>query len=128
MIIKVLLIVGIAGAALFAFRGNGSTVHLAIRRIAGVLFVAAAACSVIFPDMVTWLANRVGVAQGSNLVLYALVVAFLFVAIGIHQRIHSLERRVIQLTRELALARGAESLEPPTAEPCLHGHPAGTRH
>ena len=104
MIIKALLILGIAGAALVALRGSNSATHLAIRRLAGAAFVLVAALSVIFPDSVTWLANRVGVTTGTNLVLYALVVAFLFVTIALYQRIHVLERRLIRLAQELALS------------------------
>lgn len=103
MIIKFLLILGIAGAALVALRGSNSTAHLAIRRLTGAAFVIVAALSVIFPDAVTWLANKLGVTTGTNLVLYALVVAFLFVTIALYQRIHLLERRLTRLAQESAL-------------------------
>lgn len=103
MIIKVLLILGIAGAAVVAVRGKNSSTHLAIRRLLGALFVVAAAASVIFPDLVTWIANRLGVTTGTNLVLYGLVVAFLFVTIGLNQRIHVLERKLVRLSRQVAL-------------------------
>lgn len=103
MIIKVLLIVGIAVAALVALRGSGSAMNLALRRLGAVAFVLLAGIAVALPDSVTWVAERVGVAQGSNLVLYALVLAFLFVSIGVHQRIQRLENRLSVLTRELAI-------------------------
>lgn len=105
MIIKILLILGIASAALFALRGTNSSTHLAVRRLFGAGFVVVAGASVVFPDLVTWLANRVGVATGTNLVLYALVVVFLFTTIGLHQRIHLLERRLTQISREFTLWR-----------------------
>ena len=107
MIIKFLLILGIAGAALVAIRGSNSSAHLALRRLAGAAFAMVAAMSVLFPDAVTWLANDVGVSTGANLVLYALVVAFLFTSIGLYQRIHDLERRLIHLTRQLTLTEDA---------------------
>lgn len=108
MIIKVLLIAGIAVAALVALRGSGSAMNLALRRLAALAFVLLAGLAVALPDTVTWVAERVGVAQGSNLVLYALVLAFLFVAIGVHQRIQTLEHRLTLLTRELAIRTGSE--------------------
>lgn len=116
MIIKILLISAICGAALFALRGVGSSAQLALRRMAGVAGAVIAALSVLFPDAVTWVANRVGVAQGSNLVLYVLVITFLFVTIGLHQRIHLLERRLIRLSREFALlqADAHGSIVPPS--------------
>lgn len=103
MTIKFLLIAGIAGATLVALRGSESAMNLALRRLAAMLFITVSAVAVALPDIVTWAAERVGVAQGSNLVLYALVLTFLFVTIGIHQRIQRLEGRLTVLTRELAL-------------------------
>lgn len=123
MIIKLFLIAGIAGAAFFELRGAGSSTQLAVRRLAGVVFVVGAALLVVFPDAVTWLANLVGVAQGSNLVLYALVVAFLFVSIGLHQRIHVLERQLIQLNRELALRHPLAQTPEQTPEAPASGSP-----
>lgn len=113
MIIKVLLIAGIAVAALIALRGGGSAMNLALRRLSAVAFVMVAGLAVALPDSVTWVAERVGVAQGSNLVLYGLVLAFLFVSIGIHQRIQALENRLTLLTRELALRTGSAPTSPP---------------
>lgn len=106
MIIKVLLIGGIALAALVALRGSGSAMNLALRRLAALAFVLLAGLAVALPDSVTWVAKRVGVAQGSNLVLYAFVVGSLFVAISLYQRIQRLEDRLVRLARRLALAEG----------------------
>lgn len=126
MIIKILLIAGIATAALWALRNGTSTAHLALRRLLGASFVAVAALSVIFPDAVTWLANRVGVTTGTNLVLYVLVVAFLFVAIALYQRIHLLERQLIRLAQEVALAAQMDPTQgqvsgPPAAREAVRG-------
>lgn len=107
MIIKVLLILGIVGVVVFALRGSGSTATLAIRRLAGVTFAAAATVSIIFPDLVTWVAHRVNVGRGTDLVLYILVVVFLYVTIAIYQRLHRLELHLADLTRELALVTRA---------------------
>lgn len=106
MIIKILLILGILGVVIFALRGSG-TANLAVRRMAGVAFAAAATVAILFPDLVTWVANAVNVGRGTDLVLYVLVVAFLYVTIGLYQRIHLLELRLIDLTRELALISAA---------------------
>lgn len=103
MIIKILLIAGICLAALTALRGDTSAAKLVARRLTAAVFVFIAAVSVLFPDVVTWAAQLVGVAQGSNLVLYALVVAFLLVSIALYQRIHALEEKLTHLARELAL-------------------------
>ena len=103
MIIKLLLIAGVAGAAVFALRSRTSSTNLAVKRCAAVLFAALAIVSVLFPGLVTWAAERVGVHRGTDLLLYVLVVTFLFTTIGLHQRLHQMEARLIRLTRELAL-------------------------
>ncbi len=103
MIIKVLLVAALAGAVLFAMRTQARGNHLAVRRIVAGGFLLAGALSVLFPDITVVAANAVGVARGTDLLLYVLVVAFLFVTIGLYQRVHSLERRLTDLARELAL-------------------------
>lgn len=108
--IKLLLIAGIVVVAVFGMRSRGGT-HLALRRIGGLAFVVTAIVSVLFPALVTWLANRVGVGRGTDLVLYALVVAFLFVSVALYQRIHELEARLERLTRAHALTQVGNPLE-----------------
>lgn len=103
LMIKLLLISGIITVVAFALRSSDST-NLALRRIGGILFAVVAAVSVLFPDIVTWMANRLGVARGTDLVLYALVVAFLFVSVALYQRVHQLESRLAKLTRAVALS------------------------
>jgi hypothetical protein len=103
MIIKLLLVTAVAGAAVFAMRSQATSTNLAVKRAGSLLFGLVATLSVLFPDAVTWAAKLVGVHRGTDLVLYVLVVCFLFVTIGLHQRLHVLEMRLTQLTRELAL-------------------------
>jgi small membrane protein len=105
MIIKVLLVVALGSAVLFAMRTQARGNHLAVRRIAAAGFLMAGALAVLFPETTTVVANWVGVGRGTDLLLYVLVVAFLFVTIGLYQRLHSLERRFVDLARELALSR-----------------------
>ncbi|MFL6108693.1 MAG: DUF2304 domain-containing protein [Marmoricola sp.] len=106
MIIKILLILGMIGVVVFALRGTSSSRNLAVRRLAGIAFAGVATTSILFPDLVTWMANRVNVGRGTDLVLYILVVAFLYVTIGLYQRMHRLEDHLTDLTRELALMAG----------------------
>jgi hypothetical protein len=104
MIIKILLIVSLGGAVLVTMRtqSRGGN-QLAVRRIAAAGFLTVGALSVLFPQLTTYAANFVGVGRGTDLLLYVLVVAFLFVTIGLHQRIHTLEGRLTDLAREVAI-------------------------
>lgn len=102
MIIKALLLISLAGAALLAVRDRFPVAGLAVRRLAGVAVLVVGAISVVFPDLVTWVANRVGVGRGTDLVLYVLAVVSLFVWIAVYRRIRQLDDQVVALTRELA--------------------------
>ena len=101
--IKALLL--LAGAALVAF-------FLANRRkarakagvkIGFVLFVVFMVYAVIRPDDLTWVANRLGVQRGTDLVLYALVMGFAFVTVSTYVRFREQELRYARLARSIAL-------------------------
>ena len=59
--------------------------------------------AVINPDLVTWVANLIGVGRGTDLVLYLLVVVFTVSTVGQYQRVRQLEDRLAELTRTQAL-------------------------
>jgi len=105
IVIQVLLLVAVSVVAVLLTRGTANARHQAIRRILLVGFVVVAAASVIFPDWLTWLARQVGVGRGADLLLYALVIAFLSYIATSYRRMSDLERRITVLTRELALTR-----------------------
>ena len=102
--IKVLLLVSFAGVALAAARLGPSPRHLLLRRAAVVASFVAVGVAVLFPDMVTALANLVGVGRGTDLVLYALVVVSVAVWLGVYRRIVDMESRIAHLVRAQALA------------------------
>ncbi len=105
IVIQVILLVGVGAVAALLTRSTANARHQAIRRILLVGFVLVAAVSVIFPDWLTWLARRVGVGRGADLLLYALVIAFLgFIGLS-YRRMGDLERKITVLARELALTR-----------------------
>jgi hypothetical protein len=69
------------------------------------VFVLAAIASIMFPEWLTWLANSIGVGRGADLLLYALVMAFL-VTVATNYRYHvATNRKLTLLAREIALAR-----------------------
>ncbi len=92
--------------AFFVLRGGGAR-HQAVRRILLVLFVVGAGVSVFFPQLLTWLANLVGIGRGTDLLLYILVIAFLGFAATSYRRSRQLETQITELSRQIALL-GAE--------------------
>lgn len=104
MIIKILLLLGLAGVGLYAFRATSSAAHLAFRRLAGGLILLLGAASVLFPGITSWAAGLVGVQRGSDLVFYALTVVSLFVWSSVYARLHDLEERYAAIVRRMAIA------------------------
>jgi len=102
--IKVLLL--LAGAALVAFfvANRRKARAKAGVKIGFVLFVVFMVYAVIRPDDLTWVANRLGVQRGTDLVLYALVMGFAFVTVSTWVRFREQELRYARLARTSALA------------------------
>ncbi len=103
--IKAVLIVGLVGFSVVELRGKASAGHLALRRLVALLILLLGVTAIVFPNLVTKLANLVGVGRGTDLVLYALVLAFLFSTVGLYQRMKRLEDRYVDLARSVAIDR-----------------------
>lgn len=115
MLIQVILIVSVVAVTILLTRSTANARHQAIRRILLVLFLIGAVFAVISPDTVTTLANFVGVGRGTDLLLYALVIAFVSYIATTHRRFNAISRKVTLLTRELALAEARGDAQHVTA-------------
>lgn len=107
MVIKIVLIAGVIGAVFFALRGGTATLsgtRLAAARLGGLTFLVAAVIAIAFPETTIWVANKMNVKRGTDLLLYGFFVAFLYVVIAMYQRIHQLEDRITDLSRAIALS------------------------
>ncbi|WP_066465174.1 DUF2304 domain-containing protein [Sanguibacter suarezii] len=113
LLIQIILLAAVAGIAVLLTRSTAGARHQAIRRVCLMLFVVGAAASVIFPQVLTRLANALGVGRGADLLLYALVIAFLSYISTSHRRMNRMSRQITLLTRELTLAE-ARTQEKPT--------------
>jgi hypothetical protein len=132
MVIQFLL-VG-AMLVLFAvFIARAHTVNAqAAKRIGFLLFVAGNCYAILRPQDVTWVANRVGVGRGTDLVLYILVIGFAFFAVNTYLRFRALERRFTDLARAVALGdavppeQDTETAAAPLTAPESTGSPGST--
>ena len=113
MLIKALLIV--AAVLLFVlFLRRSQTARLqAFKRIGFLLFCLFGVIAVINPDVMTWLAHRVGVGRGTDLLLYILAVVFGFFSLNTYLRFKDTERRLTRLARAMAIRDAL----PPEAQP-----------
>lgn len=103
MIIKALLV--LAALLLFVFfLHRAHTARLqAFKRIGFMLFCLFGVIAVINPGVMTWLANRVGVGRGTDLLLYILTVVFGFFSLNTYLRFKDTERRLTRLARAMAI-------------------------
>lgn len=114
MLIQFLLIGTVVVLLVFFLRHHGTTKTAAGVKIGFALFLVLAVVAVLRPADVSALAELVGVGRGTDLVLYALVVAFGFATINTYLRFKELELRYAQLARAIAL-RNAETPSAPQA-------------
>src|SRR6478735_9079361 len=102
-VIKILLIIGVIGLLLLLVRSHGTNRGGALVKIGMAVFLVFAAYAVIRPDDVTWVAGKLGVGRGADLVLYLLVIGFGLFAISTYLRFKELELKYARLARAIAL-------------------------
>jgi len=102
VLIQLLLIVVVVLTAVRLLRGRGARTQ-AVRRLGLMLFAAVAIWSILFPSVWNQIAKLVGVGRGTDMVLYALVVAFLSFTLTTYFRFREFEARYTKLSRRLAL-------------------------
>ena len=102
--IKVLLLLAGAALVMFFVTNRRKARAKAGVKIGFVLFVVFMVYAVLRPDDLTWIANRLGVQRGTDLVLYALVMGFAFVTVSTWVRFREQELRYARLARTIALA------------------------
>ena len=112
-LIKLLLLAGIALVGYYAVRGSRRAIHRVVWRGFVVLGLGAAMVSVLFPDILTWIAEKVGVGRGTDLLLYMTVIAFMLVSVVLFRRLADLERKYVALARDIAVrdARAGDTVD-----------------
>jgi hypothetical protein len=109
VLIQYLLILSVVVLLVFFLRHHGTSRAGAAVKIGFALFILFGVLAVLLPDEVSHLAKVVGVGRGTDLVLYALVVAFGFSTINTYLRFKEIELRYARLARAIALS----TAEPP---------------
>ena len=102
LLIQVILIAIVLAVVFRLFRSRGAKAQ-AIRRVGLILFAVFAIVSILFPSVWNSIAVLVGVGRGTDMVLYALVVAFLSSTVTTYLRFRDLETTYTRLARRIAL-------------------------
>jgi hypothetical protein len=103
MIVQIVLIVAAIGALVYFVRRGHSVRIRASKRIAFSVFIAVNVYAVLRPDDITWVAQRLGIGRGTDLVVYLLVVAFVFGMINTYLRNRELSDQLTDLARTVAI-------------------------
>ena len=101
--IQALLILAIVALLMYLLRSRTSARTKAWVKVGGVLFVVAAVYAILRPDDTTVLANWLGVDRGTDLMEYALIIAFVFTTLSTYMRFKDLELKYTRLARAVAL-------------------------
>jgi hypothetical protein len=103
VLIQFLLVLAVL-TILYVFVRSSNAVYVqASKRIGLVLFAVANIYAVMRPDDLTAVARLLGVGRGTDLVLYALVVAFMAGMFSMYQRFRVVDRRYTELARTVAI-------------------------
>lgn len=102
-IVQLVLVVAVILVSLALMRGGSNARHLAIRRLLLVMFAFAAAVSIFLPDLLTGIAQFLGIGRGTDLVLYALIFCFFVFMATTYQRFRQAEFALTRLARRIAL-------------------------
>lgn len=103
MLIQIILVLAVVAVLFLFVRSSGAVYVQASKRIALVLFAIANIYAVMRPDDLTAVAHVLGVGRGTDLVLYALVVAFMAGMFSFYQRFRVVDRRYTELARTVAI-------------------------
>jgi hypothetical protein len=101
--IQGLLIASIFSLMVFLLRSRRSVQSQAWVKVGFLLFVLAGVYAVLRPNDTTVVAHWLGVARGTDLMLYALIIAFSFSTLSTYLRFKDLELRYARLARAIAL-------------------------
>ncbi len=101
--IQALLIISIIALLVYLLRSRTNARTKAWVKVGSVLFVIAAVYAILRPDDTTVVANWLGVDRGTDLMEYALIIAFVFTTLSTYMRFKDLELRYARLARAIAL-------------------------
>lgn len=126
LLIQAVLIAAVIAVVVRLFRSRGARSQ-ALRRIGLVVFAVLAVVSILVPELWNAIARVVGVARGVDIVLYALVVAFLSFTVTTYLRFRDMENAYTRLARRIAIdeahRRRRELVDPQPPPPGSPGEP-----
>jgi hypothetical protein len=126
VIIKWVLVPALVYVVWLSLRSRASLRGQARRKILAGLTVVAGVLAVLFPSTTQWLADRVGVVRGADLLLYSLALVLIYLVGSTSVRFREQEARIVGLARQVSLAEAEARIGLRPAE-SDKGHPMAYR-
>lgn len=104
MLIQYVLIAGVALVLVSFLRNRNAMRFQAGKKILLGLSVVACLVFIARPGLLSTVAGWLGVGRGTDLLLYALIIAFAFVAINTYLKFKDYEQRLAVVARKLAIS------------------------
>lgn len=103
MLIRSLLIAAILWIAWYFLSSRGTSRSNAFKKVLLVAFVISAIVSILFPNLLTMLANMLGVGRGSDLLLYGLTLVVAFQLFNTYAKDKQNQKQIVHLSRKIAI-------------------------
>jgi small membrane protein len=107
MIIQIVLIPALIAAVWLSLRSRASLRGQARRKLLALVTVVCGVVAVLVPDSLQWLADRVGVTRGTDLLLYGFALVIIYLVGSTSARFREQEARLVLLARQVALSDAA---------------------
>jgi small membrane protein len=104
--IQAILLLFILILGVFLFHRSRSRL---VGRAIMILLVLTLSIFVLFPDLTTWIANRLGVGRGVDFLFYVFALFVLYTLVLIYTRLRDQDRKITQITRTLAIQDALKS-------------------
>ena len=101
--LQILAILGLVALVGFFVVNRGTARASAGVKLLFVAFIGFGLYAMLRQDDVTWVANKIGIQRGLDLVLFLLVIAFAFTTVSTYLRFRDLEVKYARLARAIAL-------------------------
>jgi hypothetical protein len=109
-IAQLFLMVIILGLLWFALHHRSSTEARAFRRIAFLGLTLLIVLAVLFPEVLTDIANTFGIGRGADLVIYLVSIGLLFFSVSAYLKFGDMDRRITLLSRHIALLESKDDM------------------
>ncbi len=111
--IKIPLVLAAVLILVMVFRNRQRVELRAGSRLVVLLMAAIAVVSIIDPDIPQGFANALGVARGTDLLLYLLIVVFVLTTLGLYFRLRDTDQHLRRLVRSIAIDEAIRQDGPP---------------